>query len=97
MPISQVTFDWLTEPVLFLAAASIGSCLIVTATLLRLYLGWSFVGNRLLSATIEYEGVYLFNLQGHMQNTSFTGQCCDGQRNLIYNLSLGEVLFVLPR
>jgi hypothetical protein len=56
IPVSSVTFEWPTEPVPFLAAASIGSSLIVTVTLLRLYLGWSFVGNRLLSATIEYEG-----------------------------------------
>ena len=55
VPVSAVTFSWATEPVPFLAAASIGSTLVVTVTLLRLYLGWSFVGNRLLSATVEYE------------------------------------------
>lgn len=58
VPVSKFTFNWDTEPVPFLAAASIGSCFIVTVTLLRLYLGWSFVGNRLLSATVEYEGAW---------------------------------------
>lgn len=55
VPVSAATFKWATEPVPFLAAASIGSTLVVTVVLLRLYLGWSFVGNRLLSATVEYE------------------------------------------
>ena len=62
VPVSKFTFNWETEPVPFLAAASIGSCFIVTVTLLRLYLGWSFVGNRLLSATVEYEGAQALHL-----------------------------------
>ena len=38
-----------------LAAASIGASVVTIVMLLRLYLGWSFVGNRLMSARIEYE------------------------------------------
>ena len=56
MPVSAATFDFGREPVQFVVAASIGSWFVVTVTLLRLYLGWSFVGNRLLAATVEYEG-----------------------------------------
>eukprot|EP00252_Welwitschia_mirabilis_P011353 TRINITY_DN25529_c0_g1_i2.p1 TRINITY_DN25529_c0_g1~~TRINITY_DN25529_c0_g1_i2.p1 ORF type:complete len:199 (+),score=22.78 TRINITY_DN25529_c0_g1_i2:236-832(+) len=32
-----------------------GGLLIVTLVALRMYLGWAYVGNRLLSATVEYE------------------------------------------
>ncbi|XP_043721223.1 uncharacterized protein ycf36-like [Telopea speciosissima] len=37
-----------------LGAASSG-LLVVTLAVLRMYLGWAYVGNRLLSATVEYE------------------------------------------
>ncbi|MQL74929.1 hypothetical protein Taro_007295 [Colocasia esculenta] len=37
-----------------LGAASTG-LLAVTLAVLRMYLGWAYVGNRLLSATVEYE------------------------------------------
>lgn len=38
----------------FLAAVSTG-LFVVTLAVLRMYLGWAYVGNRLLSATVEYE------------------------------------------
>eukprot|EP01025_Chloroclados_australasicus_P033697 TRINITY_DN3441_c1_g1_i1.p1 TRINITY_DN3441_c1_g1~~TRINITY_DN3441_c1_g1_i1.p1 ORF type:complete len:313 (-),score=10.74 TRINITY_DN3441_c1_g1_i1:488-1339(-) len=55
LPISAFTFDPFKEPVQFLSSASIGCLFIVIVTVLRLYLGWAHVGNRLLSATVEYE------------------------------------------
>ncbi|GAB4854441.1 hypothetical protein Ancab_023024 [Ancistrocladus abbreviatus] len=43
------------DPVkLFLGCASSG-LFVVTLAVLRMYLGWAYVGNRLLSATVEYE------------------------------------------
>lgn len=55
LPVSAVTFDTRTQSLECFVAASIGSMLIVMVTLARLYLGWAHVGNRLLSATVEYE------------------------------------------
>ncbi|CAA0821296.1 Protein kinase superfamily protein [Striga hermonthica] len=44
-----------SEPVrLVLAAASSGLFVVILAVV-RMYLGWAYVGNRLLSATVEYE------------------------------------------
>jgi len=54
-PISNGTFDPAAQPAEFVLAASAGSLVVVVATLVRLYLGWAYVGNRLLSAVIEYE------------------------------------------
>ncbi|PIN13256.1 hypothetical protein CDL12_14136 [Handroanthus impetiginosus] len=43
------------EPIrLVLAAASSGIFVVILAVV-RMYLGWAYVGNRLLSATVEYE------------------------------------------
>ncbi|XP_070009180.1 uncharacterized protein ycf36 isoform X2 [Nicotiana sylvestris] len=38
----------------FLGAVS-GGVIVVTFAVVRMYLGWAYVGNRLLSATVEYE------------------------------------------
>ncbi|KAK9811453.1 hypothetical protein WJX72_004139 [[Myrmecia] bisecta] len=55
LPISAATFSVKDQPVECLVAAGMGSLVVVTATVLRLYLGYAHVGNRLLSATVEYE------------------------------------------
>eukprot|EP00879_Flechtneria_rotunda_P002131 GHRR01002313.1.p1 GENE.GHRR01002313.1~~GHRR01002313.1.p1 ORF type:complete len:295 (+),score=100.52 GHRR01002313.1:279-1163(+) len=55
MPVSAVTFDLHKELLQCLTAASAGSSFIVTVLVWRLYLGWQHVGDRLISATIEYE------------------------------------------
>ncbi|KAM7276571.1 hypothetical protein ACFE04_018437 [Oxalis oulophora] len=36
-------------------AAVLSGVLVVTLAVVRMYLGWAYVGNRLLSATVEYE------------------------------------------
>jgi hypothetical protein len=54
-PISNATFDPGQQPVEFVLAASAGSLAVVCVALVRVYLGWAYVGNRLLSAVIEYE------------------------------------------
>ena len=39
----------------FALAASTGGLLVVALATLRIYLGWAYVGDRLLSATVAYE------------------------------------------
>lgn len=55
LPISAVTFSMKDELLQVLAASSIGSGFITLVLVLRLYLGYSHVSSRLLSATVEYE------------------------------------------
>lgn len=43
------------QPLEFVLSASIGSLLVVSLAALRIYLGWSYVGERLLSAAVPYE------------------------------------------
>ena len=54
-PISNVTFDPARQPAEFALAASAGALVPVVAAMLRVYMGWAYVGNRLLSAVVEYE------------------------------------------
>ncbi|KAL0372182.1 UNVERIFIED_CONTAM: putative serine/threonine-protein kinase SIS8 [Sesamum calycinum] len=44
-----------SEPIILLLAAASSGLFIVILAVLRMYLGWAYVGNRLLSATVEYE------------------------------------------
>lgn len=54
-PISAQTFAPAEQPLeCFLSTASSG-LVVVVLSVLRVYLGWSYVGNRLLSAVIPYE------------------------------------------
>lgn len=43
------------QPIEFVVSASIGALLVVAVAVLRIYLGWAYVGDRLLSAAVEYE------------------------------------------
>jgi hypothetical protein len=54
-PISNGTFDPARQPAEFALAAGAGTLAVVAVALVRIYLAWSYVGNRLLSATVEYE------------------------------------------
>eukprot|EP00898_Chlorokybus_atmophyticus_P000227 jgi/Chlat1/1204/Chrsp115S01668 len=54
-PIAGYTFKPTIQPVEFALAGGSSALFIVTVAVLRLYLGWSYVGNRLFSATVEYE------------------------------------------
>ncbi|KAG6471214.1 hypothetical protein ZIOFF_072315 [Zingiber officinale] len=54
LPVSAFGTRSLSDPRCALGAASAG-LLAVTLAVLRMYLGWAYVGNRLLSATVEYE------------------------------------------
>lgn len=54
-PVAAASFNPSKDPLKFLLAAGIGTFLLVALVVLRIYLGWSYVGNRLLSAVIPYE------------------------------------------
>jgi hypothetical protein len=43
------------QPIEFILSASVGSLLVVAIAIVRIFLGWQYVGNRLLSAAVEYE------------------------------------------
>ncbi|KAJ0098081.1 hypothetical protein Patl1_28565 [Pistacia atlantica] len=62
VPIAAASFDpskanvqILQEPLRFVLAAGTGTLFLVSLIVLRIYLGWSYVGDRLLSAVIPYE------------------------------------------
>ncbi|KAL5559266.1 hypothetical protein UlMin_035477 [Ulmus minor] len=44
-----------SEPIKRCLCAASSGILVVTFAVVRMYLGWAYVGNRLLSATVEYE------------------------------------------
>ncbi|KAJ4826652.1 Protein CONSERVED IN THE GREEN LINEAGE AND DIATOMS 27, chloroplastic [Turnera subulata] len=48
-------FSNFQEPLKFVLAAGTGTLFLVSLIVLRIYLGWSYVGDRLLSAVIPYE------------------------------------------
>lgn len=54
-PVARVSVDPEHELLKCGIGALGGGLLVVTLAALRLYLGWAYVGNRLLSATVEYE------------------------------------------
>ncbi|KAJ8483822.1 hypothetical protein OPV22_016307 [Ensete ventricosum] len=54
-PIAAASFNPSKDPLKFVLAAGTGTLLLVALVVLRIYLGWSYVGNRLLSAVIPYE------------------------------------------
>uniref|UniRef100_A0A5B7BJ56 DUF1230 family protein n=1 Tax=Davidia involucrata TaxID=16924 RepID=A0A5B7BJ56_DAVIN len=55
VPIAAASFNPAREPLQFVLAAGTGTLFIVSLIVLRIYLGWSYVGDRLLSAVIPYE------------------------------------------
>jgi len=54
-PIAAASFNPGKDPLKFVLAAGIGTLLLVSLVVLRIYLGWSYVGDRLLSAVVPYE------------------------------------------
>uniref|UniRef100_A0A0D9VVL5 DUF1230 family protein n=1 Tax=Leersia perrieri TaxID=77586 RepID=A0A0D9VVL5_9ORYZ len=54
-PIAAASFSPGKDPLKFALAAGIGTLLLVSLVVLRIYLGWSYVGDRLLSAVVPYE------------------------------------------
>jgi len=54
-PIAAASFEPTREPLKFFLAGGAGSLFAVSVLVLRMYLGWSYVGDRLLSAVVPYE------------------------------------------
>jgi hypothetical protein len=54
-PISNQTFDAAKQPLEFVLSASTGSLVVVAVLMLRIYLGWAYVQERLRSAAVPYE------------------------------------------
>lgn len=58
-PLTQVSVNLLAsyplQPLEFFLSASTGSLLVVAVAALRIYLAWKYVGDRLLTASLEYE------------------------------------------
>lgn len=54
-PVAAVSFPIAKHPLLFLLSGAIGATLIPSLALLRLYLGWVYVRDRLAQSTIFYE------------------------------------------
>jgi len=54
-PVAYQTFDPAVDPLAFALSGSVGSLVVVAAAAARVYLGWSYVGGRLLSAAYPYE------------------------------------------
>lgn len=48
-----------SEPVKLLLCATSSGLIVVTLAVVRMYLGWAYVGNRLLSATVECMCIYM--------------------------------------
>ncbi|OWM65670.1 protein CONSERVED IN THE GREEN LINEAGE AND DIATOMS 27, chloroplastic [Punica granatum] len=55
VPIAAASFNPSKEPLRFVLAAGTGTLFLVSLIVLRIYLGWSYIGDRLLSAVIPYE------------------------------------------
>ncbi|KAK4584813.1 hypothetical protein RGQ29_022486 [Quercus rubra] len=55
VPIAAASFNPARDPLRFVLAAGTGTLFLVSLIVLRIYLGWSYVGDRLLSAVIPYE------------------------------------------
>ncbi|KAL8168397.1 hypothetical protein V2J09_009896 [Rumex salicifolius] len=55
VPIAAASFNPAKEPLRFVLAAGTGTLFLVSLIVLRIYLGWSYVGDRLLSAVVPYE------------------------------------------
>ncbi|KAL3151280.1 hypothetical protein ABBQ38_013118 [Trebouxia sp. C0009 RCD-2024] len=54
-PIAFQTFDPSKQPAEWMMSGTLGALAVVAAAVVRIYLGWAYVGNRLLSAAVEYE------------------------------------------
>lgn len=58
MPNSQNSLQLmalLVQPAEWMMSGTLGALAVVAAAVVRIYLGWAYVGNRLLSAAVEYE------------------------------------------
>lgn len=55
MPCACLLVSANLQPLEFMLSATTGSLLVVSVLMLRIYLGWSYVQERLRSAAVPYE------------------------------------------
>ena len=54
-PIAYETFNPSDQPLEWLLSATVGSLVVVAIVVIRIFLGWAYVSDRLLSAVYPYE------------------------------------------
>ena len=54
-PIAAQTFDPAREPLAWALSAATGCLLVLAVASLRIFLAWKYVGDRLLTASLDYE------------------------------------------
>ncbi|GIL69293.1 hypothetical protein Vretifemale_230 [Volvox reticuliferus] len=54
-PIAYQTFEPAEQPLEWFLSGTTGALVVVAVVVIRIYLGWSYVGDRLLSAAVPYE------------------------------------------
>ncbi|GLC44649.1 hypothetical protein PLESTB_001329500 [Pleodorina starrii] len=54
-PIAYQTFEPTEQPLEWFLSGTTGALVVVAVVVIRIYLGWSYVGERLLSAAVPYE------------------------------------------
>ncbi|PNW83618.1 hypothetical protein CHLRE_05g237050v5 [Chlamydomonas reinhardtii] len=54
-PIAYQTFEPVDQPLEWFLSGTTGALVVVAVVVIRIYLGWSYVGDRLLSAAVPYE------------------------------------------
>jgi hypothetical protein len=54
-PVAAFSFEPATAPLLFFLAGAAGAGLVLSLVMARLYLGWFYVYDRLVSAKVSYE------------------------------------------
>ncbi|KAJ6914851.1 hypothetical protein NC651_016975 [Populus alba x Populus x berolinensis] len=69
-----------TEPLKPVLAALSSGIVVVSLAVVRMYLGWAYVGNRLLSATVEYEETGWYDGQ---KDGAMKIEDCDYLRNCV--------------
>lgn len=73
-PISTASFPPASHPLKFAIASLIGSCLLVTLVISRIYLGWSYIRDRLQKDRIFYEESGWYDGQTWLKPTSMVNR-----------------------
>lgn len=76
----------LLQPIEWAVAGCLGSLMVVAILVLRIYLGWAYVGDRLLSAAVPYEetGWYVRVIFGSIVLSTCILRCCSVITTLIH-------------
>ena len=80
-PIASVSYDPRTQGLEAIICATTGTCVATAAISLLIYNNWSYVRDRLLSATVEYEETGWYDGQVSLFSLSSLFLCLHGQRD----------------